>query len=332
MRTPSIRVAMIVMSLVVLATVPRFAAATGHEDMGPFTDWIAPINLGPVVNTPQNDQRGTISRDGLSLYFGSNRPGSVGTTEGSDLYVSQRPARDLPWGPPRKVEPLSSVGDDNAPSFSPNGHWVIFGSDRPGGCGAVDLWIAYRRDVDDDFGWDTPTNLGCGVNSTANDDGPTIFVNPSDERVTLYFTSNRPGGLGDFDIWRAEASGRLNRRTAFEPPQLEAALSSPRRDTRTTIRRDGLEMYITSNRDGSVPDATGAPSLDIWVATRDHLWDPWSAPTNVASVNTPANDGAPSLSWNGRTLYFDSTRPGGFGARDLMVTARKPIGRREQDE
>ena len=305
----------------VVVTIVSIVQLSAHE----FSDWGPPINLGSVVNTSSLDQRPTISGDGLSLYFGSNRPGSVGTTEGSDLYVSQRPAIDLPWGPPRKVEALSSVGDDNAPTFSPNGHWVILGSDRPGGCGQGDLWIAYRRDVHDDFAWEAPTNLGCSINSAANDDGPTLFVDGWGRRVTLYFTSDRAGGFGDFDIWRVDAAGSFNRHTParFGTPTHEGELSSARRDTRTTIRRDGLQMYITSNREGSVADAAGAPSLDIWVATRTDPWAAWRPPVNVAAINTPANDGAPSLSRDGRTLYFDSTKPGGFGGRDLQVTWRR---------
>ena len=113
-----VRRIMMAISLVIPATAVGQHAATWDAEPRPeFTDWVAPINLGQVVNTAVNDQRATISRDGLSLYFGSNRPGSIGTTEGSDLYVSQRPARDLPWGPPVKVEALSSAGDDNAPTF-----------------------------------------------------------------------------------------------------------------------------------------------------------------------------------------------------------------------
>src|SRR5262245_40596552 len=101
---------------------------------GSFGPWGTPVNLGDVVNTPYLDQRPTLSKDGLSLYFGSNRPGSVGTLEGSDLYVSQRASVNDPWGPPAKVEALSSAWDDNAPTFSPDGHWVYFGSDRPVSC------------------------------------------------------------------------------------------------------------------------------------------------------------------------------------------------------
>jgi hypothetical protein len=286
-----------------------------------FGPWDTPVNLGGVVNTPYLDQRCTISKDGLSLYFGSNRPGSVGTVEGSDLYVTQRASVNDPWGPPQKIETLSSAGDDNAPTFSPDGHWVYFGSDRPGGLGLSDIWAAHRHDAHDDFGWETPVNLGPGANSPLNEDGPTYFEDESGA-VTLYFTSfQRPDGLGDWDIYASQATA--DDHLSFGPAAHVTELSSPRRDTRTSIRRDGLEMFITSNRAGSIPDALGAPSLDIWVSTRSNTADPWGTPVNLgAPINTPAADGAPSLSFDGQTLYFDSTRDGGLGLRDIYVTTR----------
>jgi WD40-like Beta Propeller Repeat len=291
------------------------------EDRSVPSVWSTPVNLGDVVNGKFLDQRCTISKDGLSLYFGSNRPGSVGTTEGSDLYVTQRTSVDASWGPPQKVEALCSTGDDNAPTFSPDGHWVYFGSDRDGGSGGMDLWAAHRQDKNDDFGWETPVNLGPTINSLQNDDGPTYFEDENGA-VTLYFTSfQRPEGLGDWDIYasHATADGHLS----FGPAVNVSELNSPRRDTRTTISRDGLEFFLTSTRVGSVPDATDTPSLDIWVSTRASTADPWGTPVNVgAPINTPANDGAPSLSFDGLTLYFDSTRSEGFGMRDLYVTTR----------
>src|SRR5262245_10694675 len=89
----------------------------------------APSNLGAVVNTAANEQRPSVSPDGLSLFFGSDRPGSVGTAEHSDLYVIQRRSLDDAWGPPRKVDALSSAGDDNALTFSNDGWLIFFGSD-----------------------------------------------------------------------------------------------------------------------------------------------------------------------------------------------------------
>jgi WD40-like Beta Propeller Repeat len=287
--------------------------------------WSPPVNLGPVVNTQQLDQRCTISKDGLSLFFGSNRPGSVGTIEGSDLYVTQRASLNDPWGTPQKVEALSSNWDDNAPTFSPDGHWVYFGSDREHGSGGYDIWAAHRQDKDDDFGWETPVNLGPVVNSSVHDDGPTYFEDENGE-VSLYFTSLRDGGQGDYDIYVSHATA--DDHLSFGPATNVAELNSLRRDTRTSISRDGLEFFLTSTRVGSVPDALGAPSLDIWVATRASTADPWGTPVNLgAPVNTPANDGAPSLSFDGLTLYFDSTRSGsgGQGMRDLYVTTRSKL-------
>jgi hypothetical protein len=194
----------------------------------------------------------------------------------------------------------------------------------PGGFGGIDLWAAHRHDKNDDFGWETPINLGSTINSLQNDDGPTYFEDENGT-VSLYFTSlQRPGGLGDWDIYVSHATS--DDHLSFGPVTLVNELSSPRRDTRTSIRRDGLETFITSNRVGSVPDATGAPSLDIWVSTRSSTADPWSTPVNLgAPINTPANDGAPSLSFDGTTLYFDSTRSGGFGMRDLYVSKRAKV-------
>jgi len=101
-------------------------------------------------------------------------------------------------------------------------------------------------------------------------------------------------------------------------------LNGPYRDTRTAIRRDGLELFISS-------DATGRPGgvggQDLWVSRRATTSDPWSTPVNLGpTVNSSYFDGAPALSFDGTTLYFFSARPGGFGANDLYVTTRARLG------
>ena len=151
----------------------------------------APSNLGALLNTAANEQRPSLSPDGLSLFFGSDRPGSVGTVEHSDLYVIQRRSLDDAWGPPRKVEALSSVGDDNAITFSNDGRLIFFGSDRPGGCGGTDIWSARRTNPHDDFVWEAPVNLGCTINSSQDDDGPTYFEAPSGEKALIFCSFNR---------------------------------------------------------------------------------------------------------------------------------------------
>jgi hypothetical protein len=285
-----------------------------------YSDWSEPVNLGPVINTGYNDQHPAISKDGLSLYFTSNRPGGYGA---DDLWVSQRASVDDAWGPPQNLGPVINTGAvEFSPAFSRDGHWLFFHSDRPGGYGGLDIWASHRVDVHDDFAWEPPVNLGPGVNSPYDDAGPTLFEDDETGITTLYFTSlNRPGGLGDWDIY----ASILGPGGTFGPAALVVELSAPGgpadgRDTRTAIRHDGLEIFLTSNRPG------GIGSGDLWVSTRATTLDAWSTPVNVGpSVNTIYFDGAPALSSDGETLFFYSTRPGGFGANDLYVTTRHKL-------
>lgn len=292
-----------------------------------YSDWSAPINLGPLINSGYNDQHPALSKDGLSLYFTSNRPGGYGA---DDLWVSQRASVAEPWGPPQNLGPVINSGAvEFSPAFSRDGHWLFFHSDRPGGFGGLDIWASHRRHTHDDFAWEAPINLGPGINSPYDDAGPTLFEDEETGITTLYFTSlNRPGGLGDWDIYASV----LGPDGTFGPASLVVELSSPGnantgRDTRTAIRRDGLEIFLTSNRPG------GIGSGDLWTSTRATTLDPWSVPVNLGTnVNTIYFDGAPALSSDGQTLLFYSNRPGGFGANDLYMTTRHKLPEADETE
>jgi len=155
--------------LLVLGLVAYNAAASK------FSDWSAPVNLGPIVNSAFNDFAPAVSKNGLSLYFSSDRPGSLGP---SDIWVSQRNSRDDPWGVPVNLgPPVNTSFGERAPNFSRDGHWMFFVSDRPGGVGGDDLWVSWRTNIHDDLGWQPPINLGAGVNSATFDAGATFFEN-----------------------------------------------------------------------------------------------------------------------------------------------------------
>jgi Tol biopolymer transport system component len=282
-----------------------------------LTVWSTPVNLGPVINTPYIEQHPAISKDGLSLYFTSDRPGGFG---GLDLWVSQRAGVDIPWGPPTNLGPnINTSGNENAPNLSIDGHRLYFGSTRPGGFGSSDIYVSHRQDKADDFGWEVPVNLGPNINTLAGENGPSIFEDEATGVTTLYFTSDRPG-IGDFDIY----ASTQNEDDSFNLAVIVPELSSPYRDTRTAIRRDGLEIFISSERPG------GVDLRDLWVSTRLTTSDPWGTPVNLgAPVNSTALEGAPALSFDGTTLYFFSNRAGGFGGLDLYVTTR---GKRHTEE
>jgi hypothetical protein len=310
------------------AGLESIAADAVGEDQPEWGPWSAPVNLGPAINTAANEQHPAISKDGLSLYFGSDRPGGLG---GLDIWVSRRASLDDPWGAPEDLGPnINSTANDLAPAFSPDRHRLYFHSAGRGGCGGIDLFVSRRHDKRDDFGWESAENLGCVVNSPFNDAGPTIFEDEATSITTLYFTvqNNPPTSDQGFDIY---ASTRTGDEGSFGPPVLVPELSSPVRDTRTAIRRDGLEIFLSSGRPGDDVVGHSAGSEDLWVATRATTSDAWSPPVTLnlvnqrlggPSINSAAFDGAPALSFDGRTLYFFSERPGGFGKRDLYVTTR----------
>jgi beta-lactamase regulating signal transducer with metallopeptidase domain len=158
-------------------------------------NWGNPTNLGPSVNSSSWDWGQSISADGLQLYFTSNRPGGSG---GQDMYVISRTANDEPWGEPVNLGPtLNSSAGDQFPHVSADGLLLFFGSNRSGGYGSWDLYVARRATTMDP--WEPPVNLGPMVNGTAGEDGPKVTTDGS----MLYFHSNRPGGFGSWDVWQA---------------------------------------------------------------------------------------------------------------------------------
>ncbi|PYP70091.1 MAG: hypothetical protein DMD41_15705 [Gemmatimonadetes bacterium] len=296
--------------------------ADAAEEQPQYGSWSAPVNLGPVINTAANEQHPAISKDGLSLYISSDRPGGFG---GTDIWVSQRACTDADdaacaWQTPANLgSNINSAGNDLAPTFTPDGHQLYFHSTGRGGCGLADIFLGRRHDKRDDFGWEAAENLGCVVNSSYADAGPTYFEDEATGVTTLYFTvqNNPPTSDQGFDIY---ASTRIGDEGAFGPP---------------VIRRDGLEIFLSSGRPGDDVVGRSAGSEDLWVSTRATTSDVWSPPVNLnlvnqqlggPPINSAAFDGAPALYFDGTTLYFFSERPGGFGKRDLYVTTRARLG------
>jgi hypothetical protein len=213
------------------------------------------------------------------------------------------------------------VRDGNSPSndslavFSTSGNIMYFHSDRPGGCGTGDLWTSRAKRGGDV--WAAPVNMGCVVNTTSTEIAPAFYANDDQGLSTIYFGSNRPGGIGGFDVYETWTTDEDLESAVWGPGMLVPELSSPKRDTRTFVRRDGREVFITTDRD------FGVGGLDIWVAAREDSSNFWSTPVNPGPpLNSAADDGSPALSRDGRTLYFFSTRPGGFGGRDIWFTVR----------
>jgi Tol biopolymer transport system component len=298
----------------VLTAVVLVALLASYPTAEPkYSAWSVPVNLGAVINSTSNDQGPAISRDGLSLYFSSGRPGGSGR---SDIWVSQRASLGAPWDTPANVGAVNTAADDSIPALSRDEHWLFFNSNTTGdpeeSSGGTDIWASYRQHTHDDFGWEKPMNLGPGVNSPSTDQGAGYFENEEGGAPLLFFGSDRRGVLGMNDIYVSQ----LMPDGAFGPASLVAELSSPAGDFRPSVRFDGLEVFFFSNRPGSLAN-------DLWTAARESVFDVWSNVKNLGPVvNSSLNEMHPYIASDRRTLYFASNRADGFGQQDLYFTTR----------
>jgi hypothetical protein len=163
-------------------------------------DWGPPENLGPVVNSSGGELRATISADGLTLFFGSTRPGGQGN---ADLYMTTRATREASWGPPVNLGPnINSSAVDAHPWISADGLELYFQSNRPGGYGDRDLWVTTRPTVDKD--WGQPTNLGSTLNTSAREAWPCT----TPDGLALFFFSDRPSSHQGADLYMAKRATR----------------------------------------------------------------------------------------------------------------------------
>ncbi len=280
-----------------------------------FSDWSAPVNVGAPVNSASFEQGESLSKDGLRLYFASNRPGGLGDV---DLYVSRRACTDLDraecaWQAPVNLGPtVNTAGFEAAPRLSIDGHWLYFTSTRPGGFGGQDLYVSRRRDKTDDLAWEAPVNLGPGINTAGDEGASDIFEDEATGTSALYYSSG-PANSAGVDIYVST----LGPDGAYGPGVPVAELNTDFIERMPAIARDGLEVFFASSRPG------GSGALDLWVATRSSTSAPWSTPVNLGpTVNSAVIDARPAISFDGTQLYFQSPRSGGLGGFDLFVTTR----------
>jgi cytohesin len=104
--------------------------------------WGTPVNLGPTVNSPSADASPSISGDGLSLYFNSDRPGGSGGDGVRAIWVTRRKSTSDAWGTPVKLGLAVNTVFEANPEISKDSSTLYFNSRRPGGLGGSDIWQA----------------------------------------------------------------------------------------------------------------------------------------------------------------------------------------------
>ncbi len=247
---------------------PRFSAdgttmvfvrrRTGHNADLFLSKW-TPVGWSEAtpleaINT-ENDELGPeLARDGKSLYFYSDRPGGLG---GYDLWVSR--ATDAGWGTPTNLGPtVNSSWNEYGPALAPDGATLYFSSNRPRMGEAVPqgaAWTATIREQNTRHDYDlyksdlSGPEPGAAVAltelNTPFDEGAPALSPVGD---FLYFASDRPGGLGGFDVYRARVLGSIIR--AAE--NLGSAVNSVKNDLDPALSADGFRLFFSSDRRASV--------------------------------------------------------------------------------
>jgi outer membrane protein OmpA-like peptidoglycan-associated protein/tetratricopeptide (TPR) repeat protein len=155
-------------------------------------EWTPIKSVGDKVNSPLTwEAQPSISSDGRTLYFISDRPGGLG---GYDIYKTIK-STDGTWSAPINLGPvINSGGNEKSPFIHPDGKTLYFSSDGWLGMGGYDIF--YSR-LKDDSTWSKPVNLGYPINSTEDDVG--FFVSTDGARG--FFASNKYQGKGGWDLY-----------------------------------------------------------------------------------------------------------------------------------
>lgn len=202
-------------------------------------EWESPELLEGEMNTEFDDGVCAISADGQELFYTISKT-SKGETLGTAIYSSKRSGGQ--WSEPQKLEILPDSSLNVAhPAPSPEGEFLYFVSDMPGGFGGKDIWRVPREGA----GWGPPENLGETINTPANEMFPSFR-----EDGRLYFSSDGRVGLGGLDIYEATL---LPKEKESDPDKwqvqhLPAPMNSSSDDFGITFQGKENKGFFSSNR------------------------------------------------------------------------------------
>lgn len=268
--------------------VPRFELVGAAEQIGAGT-----------ISSEYSEIRLTISPDGRTALWGSvNRPGGPG---GWNIWMSRRDAANA-WGAPTAVS-FNSDANEFDPSFSPDGRFVYFFSNRDGGLGGDDIYRVPVSGVE--FG--AVEHLGAEVNSAGDEYAP--ILSPDGRR--LMFSSNGRGGAGRQDLFVARMRG-----AGFAPAEpIAGGVNTSADEFDATWLSDGetivfarapdlnvdrIDLFVATKRGGAYDGGTvlglavNSPSSDTLGAEID-----WSQPSHLlfSARRAEANAGGADAYW-----------------------------------
>lgn len=237
------------------------------------------ISTGDFESHPQ------FTPDGKTLYYLKDAPNFSHWT----MVVSH--LQNGKWSAP-EIVPWSGQYRDADPFITPDGKRLYFISDRPVDGKPkedLDIWMVEKEGA----GWSAPKHLDAPVNSPGNEWFPTIAADG-----TIYFGSDREGGLGRTDLYRCRRNGD----TYAAAENLGPNVNSKADEFEPLINADQTTLiFMASGR----PEGKGAG--DLYISTFAN--NEWQPARNLGEpINSRALEIGPKFSPDGRTFYFTSTR------------------------
>lgn len=256
-------------------------------------------NLGQIVNTPYNDYSPIISADGNTLIFTSNRTDDPGQakaqTNYEDIYVATK--QGSTWSSPKLIGGNINIKyNDAAASLSPDGKTLFLYYEE----GEGDIYISTLNNGE----WSKPQPLNKNINTSAFWE---TCASVSADGKKLYFASNRPGGIGELDLYvsQLDAKGDWGKAVNLGP-----VVNTPENEDSPFIHHDGVTLYFSSD---------GHPRLgnsDIFFTEFKN--NKWTKPENMGyPLNSWEYDGFFTLSPDKKKGYFSTVKEGGLGDADI---------------
>jgi hypothetical protein len=192
-----------------------------------------------AINTEGHDACTSISPDGKQIFIYKND--ANGESRGGDIYVS-RMSSSGKWGAPKSVgKPINTTYWEGGACVSPDGKSLYLISERPGGMGHGDIYVAQRKTRTE---WDTPVNIGAPVNTEEDEGG--LFL--ASDGKTLFFSSKGHNSMGNYDIFKTT----LENGKWSTPVNLGYPINTVNSDVCFSVAVDGKTGYFNSDRKGGL--------------------------------------------------------------------------------
>ncbi len=263
-----------------------------------------PVNLGNVINSPEDEYINAVSTDENKLFFTrrvrtEQQIGIDPRLFRENFYKSVK--KDDVWDTAAMVDFFSDQnGDFGALCFSPDGRTLYFTACfRPDSKGSCDIYYSEKHGEN----WFTPKNIGEHINSDLWDSQPSI----SPDGKTLYFSSNREGGFGNSDIWKTE---KTNGDAWSKPVNLGKPINTTDAEMAPFIHYDNKTLYFSSK------GHLGMGGADLFLS--NSVNDSWSIPRNLGyPVNTSKDELVVIVNPEGNKGYISADLGTGFGKYDI---------------